>query len=556
MRWSLLLFSTLIGAALYGQPTEQDWAGDEAILRNLNLPTKGDGLLQIFRDRTPKADLVEEFQKHAAKLGSTNFQERTKASDDLLKMGPVIRPLLEALIAEGKLELETKRRMQQLLTNFPPEKDITATATAARLLLRDKRADRLQVLLDFAPHAANEYVRQEVQLAINEAALEDKKPAPLILAALKDETPAKRAAAAEAIVRSLGADKAKEHVAALLKDEHPLVRYQLSTALVEKQDKSGLPYLIASLRDPSSERVDFVLELLYRTAGDTAPPDNFQGKKNLDKFVAAWEGWHKKHEAKLDLSKIGTRTELGYTLVSMYVIKGKAAGKIVELGPRPQNAVRWEFEAGRNTVDMQILGPNRLLLTEYTERRVTERDFKGNILKTFNANLPISAQRLPNGKTFIVTRQQIQIVDSEGQPTFTWNAQPNLIMAAQRTRNGQMVVLSTNGVCQLLDADGKELKRFNTGNNASVIGANIEVLPNGNVLIPLYTQQIVAEFDWTGAKVWQAQTQRPLSVTRLSNGNTLVTTSLTPYRLIEIDRNGQEVWSMNTEGRALRARRR
>ena len=357
MRWSLLLFSLLIGAALYGQPTEQDYSGDEAVLRGLNLPTKGDGLLEIFRQRTPQSDTVEQFQTHASKLGSSNFQERTKATNDLLKMGPVVRPLLEALIAEGKLDLETKRRMQQVVSNFPPDKDITATSTAARLLVRDKPAGRLEVLLDFVPHAANEYVRQDVQHAINEAAFENKKPSPLILASLKSEVPAKRAAAAEAIVRSLGADKAKEHVEALLKDEHPLVRYQLSTALVEKHDKTALPHLVASLRDPSPERVDFVLELLYRAAGENAPTESYLGKKNLDKFVAAWEGWQKKHQASIDLSKLNARTELGYTLVSMYIIKGKATGKIMEFGPRPQNTVRWEFEAGRNTVDMQISAP-------------------------------------------------------------------------------------------------------------------------------------------------------------------------------------------------------
>src|SRR5438093_133320 len=112
MRWSLLLFSMLIGAVLCAQPSsDPDWSGDEALLRGLNLPTKGDGLLQIFRDRTPKSDTVELFNKHAAKLSDPAFPERAKATKELLKMGPTIRPLLEQLIRDGKLELETKRRM-------------------------------------------------------------------------------------------------------------------------------------------------------------------------------------------------------------------------------------------------------------------------------------------------------------------------------------------------------------------------------------------------------------------------------------------------------------
>src|ERR1041385_7549768 len=118
MRWSLLPFSMLIGALLHAQPaSEPDWASEEAILRGLNLPTKGDGLLQIFRDRTPKADTVEQFNKHAAKLSDPAFPERAKATAELLKMGPTIRPLLEHLIRDGKLELETKRRMEQIVAN-------------------------------------------------------------------------------------------------------------------------------------------------------------------------------------------------------------------------------------------------------------------------------------------------------------------------------------------------------------------------------------------------------------------------------------------------------
>jgi hypothetical protein len=129
------------------------------------------------------------------------------------------------------------------------------------------------------------------------------------------------------------------------------------------------------------------------------------------------------------------------------------------------------------------------------------------------------------------------------------------ILSAQRSRNGQIAVAFTTGLCQLLDSQGKELKQFKAGPLIGLLGANIELLPNGHVLLPIYSQQLVAEFDWSGKRVWQANVPRPLSVSRLANGNTLVTTSITPYRIIEIDRSGQEVWSYNVEGRAVRARR-
>ncbi len=559
MRWSVPAFSLVIVAALWAQPTveQEDFTGDEAVLRGMNLPTKGAALLQVFRDRTPKSDTVQQFQKHVAKLGAPTFPERMKANDDLVKMGSVIRPLLESLIAQGNLDLETKRRVEQVLEQFPADKDIMALSAASRLLQRDKPADRLPVLFDFVPHATNEIVRQDVQLAINGASLENKMPAPLIVAMLKDTNPAKRAAAAEALVRAVGPAAAKEQIAPLMKDAHSLVRYQLGMALVEKHDKAGLPLLIQTIADETPDRVEYALDVLFRAAGETSPSEYYQGKRSAEKVAAAWRKWHEKNQAGIDLSKMDVRTDHGYTVISQNAIGVKGKTKIFELGPRPQASLRWEFEGMTTPYDFQILGPNRLLVAEYSGSRVTERDFKGSILKQFPAKFPTGCQRLPDGNTFIVTRQLLQIVDPDGKEVFSWQpAAKGVIMSAQRLRNGQIAVITGVNICQLLDAQGKELKRFNTGGNTSLVGANFEVLPNGRVLVPLYSQQMIAEYDWNGTKLWQAQVARPLSVTRLQNGNTLVTTSIAPYRVVEIDRNGQEVWSYQTEGRPMRARRR
>ncbi len=559
MRWSTAFIVLLVASSAGAQtppPDEQDWASDVAVLAGMGLPTKGPELLRIFRERTPTPDTIKQFTKCVSRLDATTFAERTKANAELLKMGPVVRPLLENLHADKKMELETKRRLQSILENFPADKDIAAVTSAARLLQRDKPANRLSVLLAFTPHVPNEMVRQEVQRAINGAALEEKKPAALIVATLQDENPARRAAAAEALVRAVGPVMAKEQFAPLLKDAHPLVRYQLGLALVEKHDKAGLPLLIQAINDGPPERVEFALEVLQRAAGETAPTEYYQGVKNAAAVAAQWQKWHAKYQATVDLSKLSAQQHLGYTIITAMPIKANAKSKVWELGPHGQNAVRWEFEGPRMPLDVQVLGPNRLLLAEYSERRVTERDFKGNVLKQFPANLPTACQRLPNGNTFIVMRQHIQIVDPDGKEVFAWTPLPNpFIMSAQWQRNGQIAVMLTGGVCQLLDPQGKELKRCTVGAGVvNLIGSNFELLPNGRLLVPLYTQQQIAEFDWAGNKLWQAPAPRPLSVTRLPNGNTLVACSMIPYRVVEIDREGKEVWSYQTDGRPYRAR--
>jgi outer membrane protein assembly factor BamB len=193
-----------------------------------------------------------------------------------------------------------------------------------------------------------------------------------------------------------------------------------------------------------------------------------------------------------------------------------------------------------------------MLVAEYLDRRVTERDFKGNILKQFPANLPVGCQRLRNGETLIVTKQQLLIVDRDGKNVFAHTIQG--ILAARRLRNGQFAVATSGGRCQLLDKDGRMIKDFYMGGAVYTLGGNIEVLPNGRILAPIRTLNAVIEFDWEGNKHWQASVTSPVSLSRLPSGNTLVTCM--DYRIVEIDRDGKEVWTYQTEGRPFCARRR
>lgn len=559
MRWRLATFALVLASAARAQENA-DLAGDEAVLREQNLPTKGADVLRIFRDRTPRPQIEEQFHKSVVRLKAAPYAERVKATTELVNMGPLIRPLLEQELARGKLDAETDARLRQVLERFPPEKDIAVVSAAARLLVRDKPDGSLAVLLNFVPHVTNESVRQEVQRAINAAGFAGKEPAPGLLAALKAEQPARRAAAAEAMVRVLG-PAAKAKIEALLKDQEAIVRYQLGLALVEKNDKAGLPLLIGSIADMPEEAVENALDLLYRAAGEKAPTVGYEGKKNAAACRAAWSQWLDKNAADLDLAKQLAKSELGFTVIASTGIAAKAKAnmksQVFELTSGAEPARRWEFDGPRYALDLQIVGPDRLLIAEYLDNRVTERDFKGTILKSYPARTPIGCQRLPNGHTLLVSRQGLQIVDRDGKETFAWNSPPFNVTAAYRMRNGQIAVATTDQRCRLLDPQGRELKSFQLG-IIYTLGGGIEVLPNGRVLAALYSQNCVAEFDWNGNKLWQAQVNRnPTSATRLANGNTLVACGmLSPSRVVEIDKAGNEVWSYSVDGRFVRARRR
>lgn len=117
------------------------------------------------------------------------------------------------------------------------------------------------------------------------------------------------------------------------------------------------------------------------------------------------------------------------------------------------------------------------------------------------------------------------------------------------------MLVNNQGTLFRLDATGKELKSFQV---CPVALGGLEALSNGHVLLALYNNGMVAEFDAEGKKVWEARMQQPASAVRLPNGNTLVACSFGNQQVVELDRSGNVVWQSNgaPNGRPWRARRR
>jgi len=230
--------------------------------------------------------------------------------------------------------------------------------------------------------------------------------------------------------------------------------------------------------------------------------------------------------------------------------KGTGGGKVVEL--RPDGSVHFEIGNLTYPVDARVIGPSKVLIAEYMGRRVSERDFQGNILWETTVEMPIACQRLPGGATFIASRKQMLVLDADKKTTFTAFSPIGTVSAAQRLRDGTTVVIASTGQCYWLDPDGNATKSFQVG-YVYALGGNVEVLPNRHVLVPLYRDGKIAEFDADGNIVWSVPLQTPISVTRLPNGHVLAS-SLGNQRVVELDRDGQTVWSHAVEGRAWRAR--
>jgi outer membrane protein assembly factor BamB len=289
-------------------------------------------------------------------------------------------------------------------------------------------------------------------------------------------------------------------------------------------------------------------DLLCRLAADKAPgvglgADDASRKKCRD----AWLAWWKDNGARADLAKLDDESRLlGYTLVATF--DNDRNGSIYELDRSGKEL--WRMEKMPWPLEVQLLPGGRMLLTEYYDNRVAERDRKGDLKwEKMVPESPISALRMPGGTTFIATTARIMEVDRAGKELYQF-MKPNL-MAARKLRDGRIACVSA-GNYLLCDTTGKELRTFPVG---AVFYGWIDVLPNGNVIIPQQDANKVVEFDPAGKEVWSVTIQRPNCVQRLPNGNTLI--ACRDAQLVaEVDRKGTVVWQHKCATYPWRAHRR
>jgi serine/threonine protein kinase/DNA-binding beta-propeller fold protein YncE len=233
--------------------------------------------------------------------------------------------------------------------------------------------------------------------------------------------------------------------------------------------------------------------------------------------------------------------------------------------------------------DFQVLPGERVLIAEAVGRRVTERDFGGNILWDV-ANLPghlCNVQRLANGNTFIAlhgSKGVLMEVDRAGKTVgkFEVAVDGPILVGARKLDNGKMIYLLSSGLgasaCVWMDTTGKEIKRFiipetkgprsglaQGGGPGDSYAGNIDVTPEGHLVFVAQQENKIVEFDTDGKLVWQVKYAQALAVhaTRLPNGNTLATSlDRTENAVVELDKEGKIVWHYQPAGGfgAVRAR--
>jgi HEAT repeat protein len=493
----------------------------------------GPSLVNELRSRTLSDDDHDKLLRLVKQLDDVSDDVREKALNALVDFGPRAVPLLRHAARDaGPRGSVLAGQCLEALERTGPR---PLPAAAVRLLTLRRPEGAAEALLAYLPFAENDSSSDQfVDLLIALGCADGKAPA--LVRGLADRVPARRAAAASAIVRG----RADEHLAAvrkLLKDPDGEVRLRCALALASRGEKDAIPVLIGLLGELPPELAGEAIDYLVHLAGEAGPEVAFGTEPAARKAtVEAWQKWWKQKGASIDLARADPQRRSGALLV--IELQGpKGTGRVLEVNAAGK--IRWQIEGLNYPIDAQVL-PNGHVMVVEQNNRLTERTRDGKVVwEQFIPNV-CQVEALSNGQMMVVTRNSVQLFDRSRKPILTHSHTSGWILAARHFRDGSMAFVTYQGQYVRIDSRGKEVKSTTIPFNANFGVNGAEVLPGDRVLISIANTNKVTEYSADGKVLWEAKVPGAGGPTRLPNGHTLVCSNGFTT-LTEVDRSGRIV---------------
>jgi hypothetical protein len=494
----------------------------------------GGSLLEELRSRTLTDAERARVLGFIAKLDDPSAEVRDKAAADLVACGARVAPLLRQAVAQNHPRIGPQAA--HCLEAVEPEGPRPLPTAAPRLLALRRPEGTVEALIAYLPFAESDVVAGQVVDLLGDLGCREGKAEPALAQALTDPVPARRAAAAVALCKGR-AEAQMAAVRRLLRDDDATVRLRTALALAARGERDAVPVLVALLGELPLDQAWEAEDYLLRAAGEQAPVISLEGEAaGRTAAVDAWRRWWREQGGAVDLALVEARPHATGQFVVVEQHGPTGTGRVLEVNAAGK--VRWQVEGLPFPWDAQALPRGNVLVLEQGVR-ITERDRAGKVVWQRNVPNAVNVQRLRNGHTFVVCRNQLLIVDREGKEVFTHLNPTGWILAGQRFRDGQMAFVTYQGQYVRLDAAGKTVKSFQVPfvQNFGVSGA--QVLSGDRVIIAVPNGK-VTEYTPEGKVVWEATVPNPGFPTRLPNGHTLVPTNQ-QTTLTELDRAGRIV---------------
>jgi HEAT repeat protein len=544
----------LVGAEAL-RPADESSAAEEALLRQYYVGADAPALLAFLRRRSLTDADQRHFQDLVVQLGHPSYKKRRQAVTELVLAGSAARPFVDRAVKTSE-DLEVIKRAAECLARIDRGPGPALPTAAIRLLVKQAPPEAIKVLLTYAPSAEDESVEQAVLAGLAVLSVREEKVDPALGAALRDPAPARRAAAAYVLGR-VGLRADCRAVRRLLHDSAATVRFRAAQGLVFAKDRSALPILLDLLGQDAARPFAWKVEdVLRQVAGARAPdPPAAETTAQARRLShEAWQKWWREFGTKVDLRGVGTREgRLGMVVICEFDSTRSGGGHAWEfhLDFKPDFKPRWLLQNLPGPMDAHVLPGRKVLVAEYYQTRVTERDLKGKILWEHKvSSYPIACQQLPGGTIFIATYNHVMEVTRDHRILYNHNRSADgQIYSAQRLRNGHVIYFTSAGWVVELESGGKVLHRFNVGNPGAWCG--IEGLANGHYLVTLMATGRIQEVDTLGKVYWHTTVVGAHQTLRLPDGHTLVV-CMNNKRLVRVDRAGKVVWEHAMEGRPWR----
>ncbi|HBI41825.1 MAG TPA: hypothetical protein DDY78_03085 [Planctomycetales bacterium] len=289
---------------------------DELTLMSAGLPVDAAGLEAFFRLRTQGEVAPGRLTDLIRQLGAKDAAEREKASAELVAIGPQAIPALRQT-ARDPDAAEAAGLARRCLTAL--ESNSAAVTCAAVRLLAQRKSDPAPLLL-YLPFAEDPSVQEEIKSALSGMAYHDGKPNPVLLKALEDESPLRRAMAVDVLSQDALAVP-RGALRKLLDDPKPTVRLRAALVLIQDRDANVVDTLIGLLGDLPVAQGRYAEEYLLSLAADQSPKLGLSDAASRIKVRDAWAVWWKATEgtACLDEFKKRTLTELDHEKASKWI---------------------------------------------------------------------------------------------------------------------------------------------------------------------------------------------------------------------------------------------
>jgi hypothetical protein len=567
-----------LGGPPAGDPDDAKY--DEELLRQAGLTPSAEALAAFFAERSPPDADLAKIDGLVRQLGSTEFDEREKASAKLTALGPAAAPAL--LRAMSDKEVEVRDRATKCFRQIEARCDPGVCIPAVRALARSAPDKAPAVLLRRLPFAWPDE-REAIWVALSEIAGKGGRLDAAYTKALTDAVPARRALAGFLLAR-WGSERERKAAAALLKDADAEVRLRVAQGRLGAGSTEGVPALIDLLADRSKGVAWQAEELLRWWAGEDGP-------KPKGDWAAWWKGKPAVRPAKrayrprllLVLDRV-TSAGQARTRVWLCGSDGRSRWELSwEQGPRRDRKSPYSEEL----VSDFILLPDssQIVAAEWSATAmkgvatglppgpmgdggwvVTGRDLAGGVRwKSVRGLGPVRLMRLPTGTVFAEGVLEPAEVTPDGAVDYSSgllkllhsrdprNRRPPALPGSHglalawpyRLGGGRWVFWAAAGPGQVSLVEVAEKGGKETHVPGTTVGRFAAATPlgNGHSLIAPLVGNEVREVDAEGRVVWRFA-RGAWAVVPMPGGNRLLSSGNRKGEgeLLEVDRGGELVW--------------